>query len=143
LRQRVNRADGPTLIAASTATAARADRWFTIIEHSRRPNMWSSPALKRGRTRRSSCLLTISEESRFCERHADAVTDDEVIEHANVDERERILEPARDELVGVARLRDSAWMLGFISRCHHHLFGWAKAVHFRTLRVAPASIRGE
>jgi hypothetical protein len=34
-----------------------------------------------------------------------------MIEHANVDERERILEPARDELVGVAGFRDSAWML--------------------------------
>lgn len=90
-----------------------------------------------------SSVLHMSNKSTFCERHADAVTHDEMIEHANVDECERILEPARDELVGVAGFRDSAWMLGFISRCHHHLFGWAKAVHFRTLRVAPASIRGE
>ena len=48
-----------------------------------------------------------------------------------------------DEFVGLTWFGDSRRMLGFVSGCHHHLFGSVKAVHFRTLRVAPASGRGE
>jgi hypothetical protein len=66
-----------------------------------------------------------------------------VIEESDVDERERLLHPLRDELVRLTRFSHARGMLGFISRCHHPLFGWVHAVHFRTLRVAPASVRGE
>jgi len=84
-----------------------------------------------------------SEQSTFGERHADTVADDDVIEEADVDEGQRLLDALGDEFVGLTWFGDSRRMLGFVSGCHHHLFGSVKAVHFRTLRVAPASGRGE
>ena len=105
--------------------------------------MWSSlwsdlaPAAARARS------LHILEKSRFRERQAAVVGDDHVIEHADVDQLQGFAQPARHQLVGLAGLGDAGGMLGFISRCHHHLFGWVQAVYFRTLRVAPASVRGE
>ncbi len=41
------------------------------------------------------------------ERHARAVPDDHVIEQADVDEREGVVDALGDQLVGLARLRDT------------------------------------
>src|ERR1700733_272659 len=72
--------------------------------------MWSYAARKRGRTNRSGHLPTILETSRFREA-VDRLRDDQMIEYAYVDERERLFEPACDELVRSARLRESGRMI--------------------------------
>ena len=48
-----------------------------------------------------------SEQPTFRERQAAVVADDEVIQHADVDQRERIAQTARDELVCLAGLGDA------------------------------------
>ena len=50
------------------------------------------------------------EQSRFGER-VDRLRNDQVIEHPYVDERERLLESARDELIRGARLRETGRMI--------------------------------
>jgi hypothetical protein len=94
-----------------------------------------------GRSPAGRCLF--SDQPTLRQRYADALAHDDVIEQANVHQCKSLLHPLRNQLVGLTRLGDAGWVLGFISRCHHHLFDWGKAVHFRTLRVAPASVRGE
>jgi hypothetical protein len=66
-----------------------------------------------------------------------------MIEESHVDGSERLFQFSRDELIRLALIFYARWVLGFISGCHHHLLDWVKAVHFRTLQVAPASVRGE
>ena len=56
------------------------------------------------RTRCTAVELHILKKSTFRERHAGPVADDEVIKHADVDEREGILQTPRDELIRRARL---------------------------------------
>src|SRR6202162_6030259 len=50
-------------------------------------------------------IITCSKQPSFCERHAGPVAYDEVIQYADVDKREGILESARDELVRSAGFR--------------------------------------
>lgn len=52
-----------------------------------------------------------------------AAGDDQVIEDSDVDQLQRLLQALGDEAVGRGGLRDSARMLGCISRCHRRLFG--------------------
>jgi hypothetical protein len=66
-----------------------------------------------------------------------------MIQNPHVHQRQRIAQALRDEFIGVAGFGDARRMLGFVSECNHPLFGWVPAVHFRTLQVAPASVRGE
>jgi hypothetical protein len=56
------------------------------------------------------------------EREAHPLADDEVIEHADVDQRQRLLQAPRDELVRLARLEHARGVLGCISGCNRHLF---------------------
>ncbi len=48
-----------------------------------------------------------SDESTLGERHATIITDDAVIEHPDVYQRQCLAEPARDEFVGLTRLGDA------------------------------------
>jgi hypothetical protein len=84
-----------------------------------------------------------SNKSALRQRNIGPVANDDVIQQPDVDQRQRLFDPLGDQFVRLAGLGDPGGVLGFISRCHHHLFDWGKAVHFRTLRVAPASVRGE
>ena len=52
-----------------------------------------------------------SDKSTFRERHAHAVADDDVVEQTDVDQRERLLDPHRDEFVGLAGLGDAGGMI--------------------------------
>ena len=45
------------------------------------------------------------------ERIAEPVTDDEVIENPDIDERQRLLQAPGDELVRLARLENSRWVV--------------------------------
>src|ERR1700751_1841363 len=47
---------------------------------------------------------TASQQAVLAEREAHAIADDKVIEHADVDQRQRLFQPSRDELVRLARL---------------------------------------
>src|ERR1700675_2534174 len=69
--------------------------------------MWSSPAQKRGRTSSEYSLLHILQKSRFGERHRGTVADDDVIEQADVDQRERFLDSLGDQFVGLTRFGDA------------------------------------
>jgi len=55
----------------------------------------------------------------FRERQAAVIRHDHVIEHADVDQLQRLAQPARDQLVRLAGLGDTGWMLGFIRECQH------------------------
>jgi hypothetical protein len=88
-------------------------------------------------------MLLFSDEPALGERQAAVVGHDQMIEHADVDQLQCLAQAPRDEFIGVTGLGDAGRMLGFVSECNHHLFGWVPAVPFRTLQVAPASVRGE
>lgn len=78
-----------------------------------------------GNSQESSVLLApinILEKSRFREREAQAVANDEMIEHPHVHEAEGFLEAPGDELVRLARLEHTGGVLGCISACNRHLF---------------------
>jgi hypothetical protein len=53
----------------------------------------------------------VSEEPTLGERQTAVVTDDEVIEHADIHQRERVAQSARDEFVGLAGLGDTGRMV--------------------------------
>ena len=61
------------------------------------------------------------------------IGDDQMVEHADVDQLQRFAEPLRDELVGLAGLGHTGWVLGCISACHHHLFVSVSLLQCRTL----------
>lgn len=67
--------------------------------------MWRSPAQVRGRTTPEVQQFHISQESTFSEREFASLTDDQMIQDANVQERERVTQALRDELVRLAGLR--------------------------------------
>ena len=61
------------------------------------------------------------QKSRFREG-VDGLRDDEVIEHAHIDERQCFLQAPRDELIRLAGLEHARGVLGCISACNRHLF---------------------
>ena len=64
--------------------------------------------------RRAHCrgaALNISKKSRFGERVAEPVTDDEVIEHPDIQERQRFLQAPRNELIRLAGLEHPGRMV--------------------------------
>lgn len=52
-----------------------------------------------------------SKQASFRERLHHPITNHQVIKHTDVDERQRLLETARDELIRLARFRYTAWMI--------------------------------
>jgi hypothetical protein len=87
--------------------------------------------------------MHISKQPSFRERVNVIATNDEMIEYAHVDQCESFLYAQSDQFIRLGRLCNSRRVLGCISGCNHHLLRSALAVHFRTLQVAPASVRGE
>ena len=79
----------------------------------------------------------------LAERETLAVADDEVIEHAHVDEAERLPETPRDDFIRLARLEDPGWVLGCVSGCNHRLVPLGTGPKVPHPHVAPASVRGE
>ena len=61
--------------------------------------------------------LNISEQSALGKRDGLAAGDDDVIEHADIDQRQRLAQPPGDEFVCLAWLCRTRWMLGFIREC--------------------------
>jgi hypothetical protein len=84
-----------------------------------------------------------SDQSMLRKRQTAVVGNDHVIEHADVDQLQGFAQPARDQLIGLARFGDAGRMLGCISGCHRHLFDCLPALQCRRLSVAQPSVRGE
>lgn len=68
--------------------------------------MWSPPARKRGRTRRTNAQLHILNKSPFGQRRDDVAGDDQMIEHPDLDERQRVAQASGDDLIRLGRLGD-------------------------------------
>ena len=73
--------------------------------------MWSSPVDFHRRAHCRGAALNISKKSRFGERVAEPVTDDEVIEHPDIQERQRFLQAPRNELIRLAGLEHPGRMV--------------------------------
>src|SRR5688500_3190921 len=67
----------------------------------------SRTSIERPRRAALHTQFHISDQAPFGEGQAAVVADDEMVEHTNVHERERVAQTARDELIGLARLRDA------------------------------------
>ena len=65
--------------------------------------------------------LHISKKSRFGKTERLGPRDNQMIEHPNIDQRQRLTQPARDEFIGLTGFGHSRRVLGFISGCHRYL----------------------
>jgi hypothetical protein len=74
---------------------------IVTLGQSRRQFAWKDHRARSGKS---------LEQARFSER-VDRLRNDQVIEHSYIDERERLLESARDELIRGARLRETGRMI--------------------------------
>ena len=84
-----------------------------------RKYMWSSPARKRGRTKRPATQLHILDQSTFGQRHRHAIPHHDVIQQPDIHQRQRFLDLERDEFIGTAGFGNAGRMLGFIRECQH------------------------
>lgn len=64
----------------------------------------------------------------------DLFRNDEMIEETDFHQREGFLQATGDHVIRRTRVGNSAWMLGFISRCNHHLFASAWRLQCRILK---------
>ena len=64
---------------------------------------------------RRDSYSTYSEKSTFGKRLAHFIAHDQVVQHADIDQRQGLLETSRDQFIGLARLGDAGRVV--VSQC--------------------------